>query len=236
MLASSAQVAWIDYPTDCPIGRIGWIACGLVAGLLVAFVGEAARFGKDVQQPGASTTNLSLATLSILYVGGLLAFLVQLRLVPDALGGELNQSVGLIPLLSLIGTVKLSDTCQYIIGKRFGQRKLAPRLSPGKTWEGTVGGIGAAVLISSLCLSALLHGKLGLTTPTYLSRAFLYCLLICIAGIVGDLAESMLKRDAGVKDSSTWLPGLGGVLDMLDSLLVAAPVAYACWIAGLIGP
>ena len=63
-----------------------------------------------------------------------------------------------------------------------------------------------------------------------------YGLLVSVAGIVGDLAESLLKRDAGVKDSSTWLPGFGGVLDLLDSLLVAAPVAYMCWMIGLVGP
>lgn len=62
-----------------------------------------------------------------------------------------------------------------------------------------------------------------------------YALLVGIAGIIGDLAESMLKRDAAVKDSSSWLPGFGGVLDLLDSLLVAAPVAYCCWVSGLIG-
>ncbi len=65
---------------------------------------------------------------------------------------------------------------------------------------------------------------------------FGYCVVISLAGLVGDLAESLLKRDAGVKDSSSWLPGLGGVLDMLDSLLVAAPVAYACWVLNVIGP
>jgi len=236
VLASVAQIGWIVYPVNCPVGRIGWLACGLVAGLLVVLVGELVRHGRDDQQPGSTITNFAIAAFSTLYIGGLLGFLIQLRMVPYALGGEHNQSLGLIPLLSLIGTVKLSDTCQYIIGKLAGRRKLAPRLSPGKTWEGTLGGIGAAVVIASICLSVLLHGKLGLSTLGTLGQAFLYSLLICLAGIVGDLAESMLKRDAGVKDSSTWLPGMGGVLDMLDSLLVAAPVAYACWVTGLIGP
>jgi phosphatidate cytidylyltransferase len=64
----------------------------------------------------------------------------------------------------------------------------------------------------------------------------LYGLLVAVAGMVGDLAESLLKRDMKCKDSSTWMPGLGGVLDILDSLLVAGPVAYGCWVVGLVGP
>ncbi len=69
----------------------------------------------------------------------------------------------------------------------------------------------------------------------WLGGVLVYGLLVSSAGIVGDLAESLLKRDAGVKDSSSWLPGFGGVLDLLDSLLVAAPVAYFCWVSGLLG-
>jgi phosphatidate cytidylyltransferase len=63
----------------------------------------------------------------------------------------------------------------------------------------------------------------------------IYALLVSIAGLLGDLAESLLKRDAGVKDSSTWMPGFGGALDLLDSILAAAPVAYVWWVAGLVG-
>ena len=70
----------------------------------------------------------------------------------------------------------------------------------------------------------------------WLAGALAYGTILGIAAVVGDLAESLLKRDASVKDSSTWIPGLGGVLDMLDSLLLAAPVAYLCWVGGLVGP
>ena len=138
-------------------------------------------------------------------------------------------------MVSMIALVKISDSCQYFVGSRFGRRKLAPLLSPGKTWEGAVGGILLGIVLGPLVFTALLYGSSGLK-PTLFVPWMIYALLVSTVGIVGDLAESLLKREAGVKDSSTWLPGLGGILDVLDSLLLAAPVAYACWVSGLLGP
>jgi phosphatidate cytidylyltransferase len=187
------------------------------------------RYGRADESPGRSTVNLALSALSILYVGGLLGFLIQLRLTPA--DGEANP--GLAPLLSLIFVVKVCDSGQFFVGRRFGKRKLAPVLSPGKTWEGAVGGIGISALITATLLTIYLESMVGFAGWC---RVLVYCLLVSITGLVGDLAESLLKRDAGVKDSSTWLPGLGGVLDVLDSLLLSAPVAYLCWVLGLVGP
>lgn len=225
VLAACAPIAWREYPENCLVSRLGWLACGLAAGIVVALVGEMSRFGSQQNSAGTTTANLALAALSITYVGGLLGFLIQLRLFPDT--GEVNP--GLTPLLSLVLVVKVSDTCQYVVGRNFGKRKLAPFLSPGKTWEGAVGGIGIGALLTATILTQLMPSMQW-------ALMLVYCVLLSLAGLVGDLAESLLKRDAGVKDSSTWLPGLGGVLDMLDSLLVAAPVAYACWVLGLVGP
>ena len=221
VLASAVPILWKQYPTDCPIGRLGWLACGFAAGLVVAVLGEMIRY----LQPGQTISNLGAAALSILYVGGMIGFLLQLRLMP----------AGMIALLSLIIIVKLSDTGQYFVGHRFGRQKLAPLLSPGKTREGAFGGIAFAVVVGSLVFSFLMNGKMGIM-PSNLLPWMVYSLAISLAGIVGDLAESLLKRDAGVKDSSNWLPGFGGVLDLLDSLLLAAPLAYVCWIGGLLGP
>jgi len=222
VMGACAPIAWIDYPADCPIGKLGWLACGLALGLLTAIVAEMGRY----REPGETLANLASTALSILYVGGLLGFLIQLRLF-------INGQWGLAAMLSVIGTVKLSDTCQYAFGSLLGKHRLAPKLSPGKTWEGTIYGITSTVVIAALVLRQAL-GRLG--TEQTLASLIVYCALVAIAGIAGDLAESMLKRDAGVKDSSSWLPGLGGILDLLDSLLVAAPVAYLCWASGLIGP
>lgn len=225
VLASCVPSFW----PDTPLGRLGWLACGLALGLLTAFIGEMARYGGAELQPGKTTLNLGLVALAILYVGGLVGFLIQLRLMP----GTDQSFLGLVPLLSLVLVVKVSDSGQYFVGKRFGERKLAPVLSPGKTWEGAVGGIGISAIITATVLTLYLDSMTGVSGW---SRVLVYCLVLSIVGLVGDLAESLLKRDAGVKDSSSWLPGLGGILDVLDSLLVTAPIAYLCWALGLIGP
>lgn len=225
VVASCLPILW----PGSPIGALGWLACGLAAGLAVPLAGEMGRYGRSEDSTGNTTTNLALASLSVLYVGGLLGFLIQLRLIPGV--GETNPS--LAPLLSLIFVVKVSDSGQFFVGRRFGKRKLSPVLSPGKTWEGAVGGIGISALVTATVLTMYLESMAGLGGWC---RVLVYCLLLSFAGLVGDLAESLLKRDAGVKDSSNWLPGLGGVLDVLDSLLLAAPVAYLCWVLGLVGP
>ena len=227
VLASFAPIAWEEYSEDCPIGRLGWLSCGLVAGLALALFGELTRKRDADTPPGTTLTDLSNSVLILLYIGGLIGFLVQLRLTPFP-GSD---APSLMPLLSTIFVVKFSDTCQYFVGRLFGRKKLAPTISPGKTWEGAVGGIALCVVISATLLMYYLPAMEG--SSGWL-RIALFCLLLCIAGIFGDLVESMLKRDAGFKDSSTWLLGLGGVMDILDSLLLAGPVAYACWLLGLI--
>ncbi len=141
-------------------------------------------------------------------------------------------------MLSMIIVVKATDIGAYSVGRIWGRHKLAPQLSPGKTWEGVVGGLLFAIAAALLVLGPL-AGSMGLASnrgsTLWLGCAVIYALLVSVAGILGDLAESLLKREARFKDSSTWLPGFGGVLDLLDSLLVAAPVAYFCWVSGLLG-
>jgi phosphatidate cytidylyltransferase len=112
---------------------------------------------------------------------------------------------------------------------------MTPLLSPGKTWEGAAGAIVMACAASWLCLGVLTPWLTGHPAQTPLWGVIAYGAALALMGMIGDLAESLIKRDMGLKDSSAWLPGLGGVLDIIDSLLVAAPVAYLFWAAGIVG-
>jgi phosphatidate cytidylyltransferase len=124
--------------------------------------------------------------------------------------------------------VTLSDTGAYYAGSAFGSHRMAPVISPKKSWEGVAGGV-----IGSLIGALLGHFWFFQRLP--LAHALALGVVLCAAGILGDLGESMLKRTAGVKDSSALLPGHGGVLDRVDSLLVAAPVLYYYWMVFLAG-
>jgi phosphatidate cytidylyltransferase len=147
----------------------------------------------------------------ILYIGWLLGLLVALRL-------EAGRNWVFLALLATFG----SDTAAYFIGRAFGRHKMAPHISPGKTWEGAAGGLMGAVVVSLLfTLSTSVQLPLGY------GEAVLLGMFISIFGQVGDLAESLLKRSSGVKESGGLLPGHGGLLDRLDSILFAGAVVYA---------
>ena len=149
------------------------------------------------------------------------------------------RSVGINFLLSILGLVWMADIAAYFGGRRFGRRKLAPAISPGKSWEGVwsgmagvlmLGGVWARVIdtqsaVESRSLYGLLVAGLGLPL------AALALLFLCAMSVVGDLVESLVKRSAGAKDSSRLLPGHGGVLDRIDALLPVFPIALA--LAGL---
>ncbi len=214
------------------VGSLGWLMIGVTAAFLLATVAELRSFAAL----GAATMNLALTTLTILYVGGLMGFLVQLRLLSGPPWGSDGRS-GMLALVSLIATVKMSDIGQYTVGRLIGRHKLAPAVSPGKTWEGAVGGIIFAIVGAWILFRWGANWIVGDAGEPEGPVAILgFAVAVAVAGMVGDLAESMLKRDAGVKDSSTWMPGFGGVLDLLDSLLGAAPVAYLFWALRWVGP
>jgi phosphatidate cytidylyltransferase len=153
-------------------------------------------------------SNCGVSCLSMLYLGLLGTFILGVRI-----------DGGPWVLLAFVFTVKFSDIGAYTFGKLFGRHKLSPRVSPKKTWEGLAGAIFVAALVSVAFAAGLGIMKLWLA-PLFGA---------CMGGIgqLSDLAESMLKRDAQQKDSSNRVPGFGGILDVVDSLLFAAPAAYA---------
>jgi phosphatidate cytidylyltransferase len=120
----------------------------------------------------------------------------------------------------LLAMIAASDSAQYYCGRTFGRRKLAPAVSPAKTVEGAVGGVAITTIVGALTASWALPG-------VSMAAAAALTLALALAGIVGDLFESLLKRSVGVKDSSSLIPGHGGVLDRIDSHLFAAPVFYS---------
>jgi phosphatidate cytidylyltransferase len=138
-------------------------------------------------------------------------------------------------ILAAMAVVWIADTAAYFAGRRFGRRKLAPSISPGKTWEGVYGAL-AAVAIYALALVPLARAAgFGGSPGAGATLAFVaFAMLLAAVSVVGDLFESMLKRQAGAKDSGTLLPGHGGVLDRIDALIAAMPfaaLAATAWLA-----
>jgi phosphatidate cytidylyltransferase len=230
ILLTAAPLLWTligrPYPADCLLGRLGWPLMGMVAGFALALIAEMARYTK----PGHSTGSIALSVFAIGYAGLLMSFLVSLRLLPDP-------QWGMAAVVSVIVIVKLSDTGAYFTGRAMGRHQMAPVLSPKKTIEGAVGGIVFACLGAWICRAWIVPRLVDADQPRgSLGGWLLYGLVLAAAGMLGDLAESLLKRDMQRKDSSSWLPGLGGVLDILDSIVLAAAPAYLCWASGLVGP
>jgi phosphatidate cytidylyltransferase len=213
-------VKLLNNSPELPQGTFtNWSLVALALGVILAFGGEMWRFKRAGE---GSIVNAALSIFAMVYVGGLMSFLAMLRL---------DVNPGLFAFLSVPIIVKLADTGAYATGRMFGRHKMTPLLSPGKTWEGAVGGLCFGCLGSWLAFTYLLpamHPSPVLLTPN-LGAILAYGVALTAAGMHGDLAESLLKRDMQRKDSSTWLPGLGGVLDVIDSVLVAAPVAYVFW-------
>lgn len=178
------------------------------------------------REPGASMETLGAELLIVSYIGVLLGVVSQLRWVAGA-------KAGYLVLGSLLVVTKGGDVGAYFFGRLFGKRKMVPHLSPGKTWAGGVGAVvgSAASAVAWMYIATPLFTPTGSATwvpPDWISSA-VYGLILGITGLIGDLCESLIKRDVGVKDSARLLPGFGGLLDLMDSVLYAGPVAYVLW-------
>ncbi len=160
---------------------------------------------------------ISTTMFGILYVSWFFSFLIKIRYFPADSWTSLIPHGGLGLLLTVVFITKLGDIGAYLVGSRFGKTPLVPRISPKKSMEGAFGGLVFSVLG-------------GLMSKAFLNLSYPHLIFLSIVlnilGQLGDLSESLMKRDCGVKDSGSFIPGIGGVLDLMDSLLFTAPVFY----------
>ncbi len=204
------------YDPGRPLDVLAWPFLTFIAVLMASFVVQSVQFNR----PGRTMAKIAGTILAVAYVGLLGSFVVQQRWFE-------GRHQGLMAIAFLVATAKGSDTGAYTLGRIAGRHKLWPQLSPKKTVEGALGGlafgVGAAMLVSTIA-------RRGLGIPAFsLPLAALYGLVVAAVAQLGDLMESMIKRDCEQKDASSAVPGFGGVLDVIDSLIFAGPVAYALW-------
>ncbi|HET9425856.1 MAG TPA: phosphatidate cytidylyltransferase [Gemmatimonadaceae bacterium] len=184
------------------------------------------RRGVEGRPLGAAATTI----VGAIYTGGMLSFGYALRYHPYAfaeadVGGMSIASGALLLMLPMLVTWA-SDTGAYAVGRAMGRRKLIPTVSPGKTVEGAIGGILASVLVAWAFGTYVLKPSAQLGFKWFPWGIILFGVAISIAAQIGDLFESLIKREAGVKDSSRILPGHGGILDRLDSMFFVLPVSF----------
>ena len=189
----------------------GILVMAMLAGLLLMMARPDAN---------GALVDWALTLGSAIYVGGTMHYFVALRWLPE----------GLLWMLLVLICTWVCDIAAFFVGRRWGNARLAPRISPGKSVEGAVGGlvgaVAAAILVGPLLAWVLAATGLGPVNPGGLVRLAGLGLVIGVGGIGGDLMESFVKRQCGAKDSGTLIPGHGGALDRIDSVLVAAVGAY----------
>jgi phosphatidate cytidylyltransferase len=188
------------------LGGLEWMLGGLLATFVLAFV----VYGLGGVRQSA-TTSFGVTLLGVAWVGAGIGCLLLIRDIPE---------FGFWAVMTILFTVFAADTGAFFVGRTLGRHRLAPAISPAKSWEGLVGGVIAAVGMAFVILYR--DRDEFLTIPESLLLGF----VIALAAVLGDLFESAVKRDLEVKDSGRVLGGHGGMLDRLDSLLWAGPTAY----------
>lgn len=180
----------------------GWGLFFVICALFLLFILQLSRINGS-----EAVLAIPITLFGIFYIAGCFSFILRLRLMEK----------GIVLVASVLLITKATDIGAYFIGSMFGRHGLIPRLSPKKTIEGAMGGLFFSVVISMLLKNFLMF--------KYLNLIFLGIILGVLAQ-VGDLSESLIKRDCNIKDSSHILPGIGGILDVIDSLLVTVPTFY----------
>ena len=206
------------YDPLSPVNALAWPMMAFATIVMATFIAQSLQFEK----PGVTTGTISGTIFAVTYLGMLGSFLIQMRWIDGPYHG-------LVSVVYLVATAKGADIGAYTFGRIAGRHKLWPRLSPNKTVEGAIGGLVFSVLFA-LLVSAIVHYLIGILALS-VAASVAFGLIIGAAAQLGDLMESMIKRDCLRKDASTVVPGFGGVLDVLDSLLFAGPVAFGFWMA-----
>lgn len=217
------QLDWADVSFGSLFRTLGIIAVLLLMNAVFRFpIHDSGTVSNTAPpQAGANIGTLGIEFFCVAYLGVLLAMTCQLRWV--------GKGEGYFALSAMVVAAKMGDVGAYTFGRLIGGAKMTPKLSPGKTWSGGVGHVATAGLaaVAWLCwLGSMISSG---WQPWSVPNAVLFGVVVGFVGLIGDLAESLIKRDVGVKDAPILLPGFGGLLDLMDSLLLAGPVALGMW-------
>ncbi len=199
-------------------GSADWLALAVALVLGLMAIVEVAAYRREA----AALPRLAAGFATATAIGLPFAFMMRLRLMHDTAGFS-----SLVPLASMLAVVKSGDIAAYLVGSRLGRNRMAPLLSPGKTWEGA-----AASLAASLAVAWLFLDVLHESAPGPWGGWPVFGVSVGLAGMLGDLSESLVKREFAAKDSGASLGALGGFLDLADATLLAAPVAWGLWVLG----
>lgn len=194
------------------------IAASTLAFILVMVMIAVAVTHAVNKQSEQAIVHMAGTVLAMLYLGGLAWFIIALRVKHSQYPAPEGFHGSTMTILMMLLVVKFTDIGAYFGGRALGRHKLIPWLSPGKTWEGLICGVLTAGVVGAVCAAWILN--------LHWYRALAFGVVIGAVGQAGDLFESMMKRDADVKDSGKMIPGFGGILDVIDSPLLAAPFAY----------
>jgi phosphatidate cytidylyltransferase len=203
-LAPAGYVGAVLALVGAEVGGIGWGVGGVLTTFLLAFVLKAISEAR-----AAATIAISGTVMGAVWIGGGLGFLILLRELPEH---------GRLAAITVLLAVWAGDTFAYLGGRLLGRHKMAPSTSPGKTWEGFVVGAAATIFVAFVALYHQHFLTIGQSVGLGVA--------VAVAAPIGDLFESLLKRDMAVKDTGRLLGGHGGMLDRIDALLFAAPAAY----------
>lgn len=199
------------------LADLSWVAVSAV--LVLSIVGGLIRLVILGEPREKQVISIGLTAFGLVYVPYLFNYVCRVAFLDEPLPAGHS---GELVLLYLLVVTKMSDIGAFCFGQIFGRHKMSPMISPGKTWEGFVGGglssLGASLLLVYLCQNQL--AGIGWRDGVILG------LLLPVAATIGDLAESVVKRDTQIKDSGSSIPGIGGALDLIDSILFTAPVLY----------